>query len=85
MSETAALEEVWLDRLDLGSSWKAVRAWLRSGPLVLVQAERGGETVRARVDLDKRVFIDPTPFASYGIPVESLVTLLGIRRRAAAR
>lgn len=63
---------------DLGASWKAVRAWLRSSPLVLVQVEGGsGQLVKARLDLDKQVFIDPTPFASSGARVHLLAKLLG--------
>jgi hypothetical protein len=62
---------------DLGASWRAVEAWFRSGPLVLVQAERtGDQPIRARLDLDKQVFIDPTPFDSSGPLVDSLGRLL---------
>lgn len=62
-----------INGLDLGASWVAVLARRRGGPLVLVQASKGPQSIQARLDLDKRSFIDPTPFESRGRLVDALV------------
>ena len=78
------MQELRINDWDLGASWKAVEAWLREGPLVLIRATKGPESVRARLDLDKRLFIDPTPFESSGMRVDELVAYVRTQSRRRA-
>lgn len=52
-----------LNRVDIGGGLWAVGAWVGPGPIVLIKTVdkvKGAET-NSRLDLQKRVFIDPLP------------------------
>ncbi|RZL48713.1 MAG: hypothetical protein EOP71_03930 [Variovorax sp.] len=60
--------------LSLGNGLKAVTAWLRQSPLVLVDVvDSVGEHHKARLDLNKQVFIDSLPHEPSSSGVKSVV------------
>jgi len=68
------MAELALDSLALDEVWTADRVWFDEGPLVLVRSISVDRTsVKARLDLDKHAFIDPTPFPASGELVSRLV------------
>jgi len=70
--------------LDIGGGMSATEAWVNSSPIALVAAHsRGGSTVKSRLDMQKRVFIDDLPATPNLDAIERLIVrLMGARRAA---
>lgn len=75
------MKKISLSELNLGLNWAAEQAWIseKGNPIVLVEISGKSERIRARLDLGKRVFIDPVPFSSSGELVNRLVGSISTR------
>lgn len=58
-----AYREFRLEPVDIGGGFMATNVWISTGPIVLVGTinRLEGLEVKSRLDLQKRVFIDPLP------------------------
>lgn len=69
--------------LDIGGGMNATEAWVNSSPIALVSANSQGQTVKSRLDMQKRVFIDALPGKPSPSAIERLVVrLIGARTAA---
>lgn len=56
------VEKFSLDPVDIGSGLVATDVWMTSSPIVLVETRAtNGSELKSRLDLQKRMFIDPLP------------------------
>ena len=55
------MQVIHLGSIDLGDGVLATEAWLSDSPFVLVQTRTGDRQLKSRLDLQKRMFIDPLP------------------------
>jgi hypothetical protein len=72
-----AVQILAIKPITLGPGWKATRAWLTGGPVVLIQAKsRTGQIVKSRFDMQKSMFIDPLPMKMEEANIQHLVEAL---------
>lgn len=55
--------EFEIEPVDIGGGFVATNVWVSVGPIVLIHSinQQNGAEVNSRLDLHKRVFIDPLP------------------------
>jgi hypothetical protein len=56
-------KEISLHHLEIGDNFFATRAWISTGPIVLVSTQNGTAVeTKARLDTQKSIFIDTLPY-----------------------
>ena len=68
------MQVIHLDSIDLGDGVLATEAWLSESPFVLVQTSTRAGQLKSRLDLQKRMFIDPLPGERTEAGLTELVT-----------
>lgn len=78
-------QKMHIKPVDVGSGVIATDFWLTDSAIVLIEAKAKGNPVKSRLDLQKRMFIDPIPGARDYDGVLSLVrAVVAARERRAA-